>query len=52
MILFCTCQHKYQDQKYGQGNRVHNRVPRKGLPDAYRCTVCEREREKEKTKIS
>ena len=38
MIKKCTCKHKYQDEKYGKYNRVHNElVGGKG----YRCTVCE-----------
>ena len=31
----CTCHHQYQDEKYGQGQRVHNI----GAKD-YSCTVC------------
>ncbi len=41
MILKCTCSHKYQDQKYGPGQRVHN--PSKGNNDQdvrWTCTVC------------
>ena len=33
----CTCKHAYQDQRYGEGKRVHNELAHgKG----YRCTVC------------
>ena len=34
-ILPCTCQHPYQDSRYGKGQRVFN--PRK---DGFTCTVC------------
>jgi len=39
MILFCTCKHEYQDEKYGSQKRVCN--PTKDIKDgAHRCTVC------------
>lgn len=51
-ILKCTCNHPYQDKKYGYKKRAHNirssnDRARKG--DArnvtgWRCTVCGRER--------
>lgn len=34
-ITKCTCVHKFQDEKYGLGMRVHN--PNK---NGYICTVC------------
>jgi hypothetical protein len=34
-VLACSCKHEYQDQRYGQGNRLMN--PTK---DGYICTVC------------
>lgn len=37
MILKCTCNHKYQDQKYGKKRRVHNK---KADDKGWRCTVC------------
>lgn len=37
MIRNCTCVHKFQDERYGPGKRVHN--PCKG-GDYVRCTVC------------
>jgi hypothetical protein len=40
MIRKCTCKHKYQDEKYGKGRRVHNEMkPRSGDKEC-RCTVC------------
>lgn len=39
MILFCTCIHAYQDQKYGEQKRVCNAT--KGGEGA-KCTVCGR----------
>ena len=46
--LSCTCEHKYQDEKYGRGIRLHNVTLRvgtvkkeiEGKPSAARCTVC------------
>lgn len=37
-IAPCRCAHRYQDEKYGAGNRVHN--PLAKTPGALRCTVC------------
>lgn len=36
VILPCTCEHEFQDETYGKGNRVHNVNP---IGEAY-CTVC------------
>jgi len=40
-IIPCKCVHAFQDERYGKGNRVHNKT-KKGTPDKpqYRCTVC------------
>lgn len=41
-VMFCSCKHAYQDEKYGQQNRVHN-SGKKGGPGhvpPYVCTVC------------
>ena len=37
-VMRCTCQHAFQDERYGINIRVHNaaRKPRPG----WRCTVC------------
>jgi len=44
-ILPCKCQHDYQDQKYGKGNRVWNSGPTTGSGSLrWRCTVCGAER--------
>ena len=43
-ILPCTCDHKYQDKKYGNGRRVHNKIQSGANIEAFRCTVCEKEK--------
>lgn len=35
-IKFCSCTHKYQDEKYGKQNRVHNQCK----DGSWNCTVC------------
>ena len=41
MVLKCKCKHEYQDKKYGNGMRVHNRTRKQSENSyAYRCTVC------------
>lgn len=39
-VLLCTCEHAYQDEKYGNGKRIHNKAPKVDLQTGYRCTVC------------
>lgn len=39
VIKKCTCKHKYQDERYGKGNRVMNER-KKDSTSKYRCTVC------------
>ena len=36
-IMPCSCQHQSQDEIYGKGMRLWNRM---GDSDNYRCTVC------------
>lgn len=36
-IMACSCQHPSQDELYGKGMRLWNRL---GESDSYRCTVC------------
>lgn len=36
-IITCSCQHSSQDELYGKGMRLWNRL---GESDSYRCTVC------------
>ena len=36
-IMTCSCQHPGQDEMYGKGMRLWNRL---GDSDSYRCTVC------------
>ena len=40
-ILRCTCEHEFQDKRYGKGKRVHNR---KADKTKFVCTVCRKER--------
>lgn len=40
MIKPCNCQHSWQDEKYGNGNRVHNLRQGKTDKREVRCTVC------------
>jgi hypothetical protein len=42
-IKKCTCDHKFQDERYGKKNRVMNKTA-KVNPTVYRCTVCKAER--------
>lgn len=35
-IKKCSCEHEYQDQRYGKGKRLHN----KNSKDFWVCTVC------------
>jgi hypothetical protein len=39
-IIKCSCEHEYQDQKYGKDNRVHNYCAN-NKSGGWRCTVCE-----------
>ena len=39
-IKKCTCEHKYQDQQYGSGNRVFNPKTKDGRLSGYACSVC------------
>ena len=41
MIRKCTCEHAYQDKKYGKKKRVYNQT-KKGEKTG-RCTVCGKE---------
>jgi len=44
IIQKCSCEHEYQDKKYGKGRRVHNPTNKKqGEISVVRCTVCSRE---------
>ena len=40
VVKRCTCRHQYQDERHGEGMRVHNPCAK-----GYRCTVCESVRE-------
>lgn len=42
VIVKCTCEHSYQDKKYGLGKRVMNTLFGKNSNKA-RCTVCGKE---------
>jgi len=42
-ILECVCAHKFQDERYGSGQRVHNPCKtNESGKTGYRCTVCSR----------
>ena len=36
-IMQCSCQHPFQDQRYGPSQRVHNHTT---TPAGWRCTIC------------
>jgi hypothetical protein len=41
VIAPCSCQHEYQDKRYGKGIRVHNRKGGGATGvKGHRCTVC------------
>ena len=40
-IIQCTCEHKFQDKKYGKKSRVFNKAS--GKEKLWRCTVCKKE---------
>ena len=44
-ILSCSCNHPFQDERFGKGKRYHNPT-RKDPPPIYRCTVCSNEKAK------
>lgn len=39
-LIKCSCNHEFQDKRYGKGIRVHNWREK---ANSYRCTVCGRE---------
>ncbi len=39
-IKKCSCEHEFQDERYGKGLRVHN-LKKEGKPV---CTVCRKEK--------
>lgn len=44
-IRECSCEHKYQDEKYGKHKRLMNQT----VKGNYRCTICGKERNKSTT---
>jgi len=42
-IVKCSCEHEFQDKKYGKGMRVFNETA-KTNPTVWRCTVCGKEK--------
>ena len=44
MIKKCTCENKYQDERYGKQKRVHNPCKPKVNPKTWRCTSCNAEK--------
>jgi len=48
MIMTCNCKHPFQDRRYGTNKRVFNHTTKGGgNSNAYRCTVCLREKNSE-----
>ncbi len=45
MIIRCSCDNKFMDDRYGKGRRVANKTERKngGSADTYRCVNCLKE---------
>ena len=46
-VFKCDCDHKFQDEHYGKGNRLYNygeKVHGHPAGPGWRCTVCERTR--------
>jgi hypothetical protein len=43
VVLNCTCQHEWQDKKYGKGKRLFNQMKISSGQKKYKCTVCGRE---------
>jgi len=40
-VMSCSCEHAWQDRRYGKGKRVHNATKKLvGMTQQYRCTVC------------
>jgi len=43
-VALCTCNHPWQDSKYGKNRRLHNRCAGGGVKGiggrGWRCTVC------------
>lgn len=39
-VMDCTCNHEYQDNRYGKGKRLHTVRPNYGTNGAAVCTVC------------
>lgn len=40
VVLKCTCEHEYQDERYGNRMRLHNRTGKDASSKSWRCTVC------------
>ena len=45
-IVRCNCENKGQDNLYGPGNRVHNKIDKsmKHNQNNWRCSVCKNEK--------
>jgi len=47
-IMWCSCEHTFQDEKYGKNKRVHNfAVNSNNKAGGWRCTVCEKVKSKD-----
>ena len=42
-IRRCTCEHKFQDKRYGKGMRVHDQS-KDGNSVMWTCTVCDKKK--------
>lgn len=40
-VIACGCKNEYQDERYGNGNRIANKTG--ATVETYRCTVCGKE---------
>lgn len=40
-VRSCSCEHSFQDKRYGKGKRLHNKTGGSGKGTVgWRCTVC------------
>lgn len=41
-LVKCNCRHAFQDNEYGEGQRLANRCKQSTGASQYRCTVCDK----------
>jgi len=44
IIMLCSCEHEYQDKKYGKYRRIFNSTKKNKIIQSWRCTVCGHEK--------